>query len=231
MNNIAQRLQQVRERITQTATKWQRNPADIQLLAVSKTHPATAIKSAATQGQRCFGENYLQDALPKIESLKNAGYDLEWHFIGAMQSNKTRPIAAHFDWVETLSSLKHAQRLHQQRPPHLAPLNVCLQVNISREPQKSGINPAELETLASAVSQLPRLRLRGLMALPASADTLEQQRLPFARLFHLFTELKSQGFALDTLSMGMSADLEAAIAEGATQVRIGTAIFGPRIKK
>jgi len=223
---ISTNLHGVLMRIQQAAQACGREPSAIRLLAVSKTQPVAAIRAALASGQRHFGENYLQEALDKISALADA--DLVWHYIGAIQSNKTRPLAEHFAWVETLASAKHAQRLHDQRPAHLPPLNVCVQVNISAETQKAGISLAELPDLLALVARLPRLRLRGLMAIPAPADTSAAQRLPLRALAVAYQALQAQGYALDTLSMGMSDDLEAAVAEGSTQLRIGTAIFGQR---
>lgn len=183
----------------------------------------------ADAGMRRFGENYLQEALEKIAALQEL--DLEWHFIGPIQSNKTRPIAEHFDWVHSVDRLKLARRLSEQRPAGLPPLNICLQVNVSGEQSKSGITLQELPALAQEVATLPRLRLRGLMAIPAPAAGLEAQRQPFRQMRFALEQLIAEGLELDTLSMGMSGDLEAAIAEGATLVRIGTALFGPRPQK
>lgn len=196
------------------------------MLAVSKTRGAEEVRAAAALGLRDFGENYVQEGLAKIESL--TGLNLCWHFIGPIQSNKTRAIAEHFDWVHSVDRLKIAQRLSAQRPAQLPDLQVCLQVNISGEDSKSGVDPTELTALATAVAQLPRLQLRGLMAIPAPSDTLARQREPFARLRNALVELQATLPMLDTLSMGMSGDLEAAIAEGATIVRVGTDLFGPR---
>jgi len=198
----------------------------VRLLAVSKTFGADAVLEAYAAGQRAFGENYLQEALDKIAAL--AGRGIEWHFIGPIQSNKTRPIAAHFDWVHTVDRLKIAQRLSEQRPPDLAPLNICLQVNVSGEATKSGCAPEELADLAAACAALPNLRLRGLMAIPEPEADYDKQRAPLARLRALYEQLNAQGYGVDTLSMGMSADLAAAVAEGATIVRVGSAIFGAR---
>lgn len=198
----------------------------MQLLAVSKNRTAAELAAAAACGQRCFGESYLQEALAKQTALADA--DLEWHFIGPIQSNKTRQIAEHFDWVHSIDRLKIAERLNAQRPEQLPPLNVCLQVKLSAEPSKSGASIDNLTALAAAVQGLSRLRLRGLMALPAAVVDFERQRQPFRQLYALYSTLNSNGYQLDTLSMGMSNDLEAAIAEGSTLVRIGTAIFGPR---
>jgi pyridoxal phosphate enzyme (YggS family) len=200
----------------------------VTLLAVSKTQPAAAVLEAHQAGQRAFGENYVQEALDKIAALAELRNTLEWHLIGPLQSNKTRVVAEAFDWVHSVDRLKIAQRLAEQRPAELPPLNVCLQVNVSGEASKSGIDPAELPALAHAVAALPRLRLRGLMSIPEPADALEAQRQPHRQLRALFDQLNAAGLALDTLSMGMSADLEAAVLEGATMVRIGTAIFGAR---
>lgn len=226
MTAIVSNLQAVRLAMEQAARAAGRDPASIQLLAVSKTFPAAAIRAAHAAGQRAFGENYIQEALDKMAALHDLC--LEWHFIGPIQSNKTRAIAAHFDWVHSVDRLKIAERLAAQRPPHLPPLNVCLQVNISRETSKSGVAEEELPALAEAVARLPRLRLRGLMAIPAPCDDPVTQRAPFARLRELLQALKLRGLALDTLSMGMSHDFAAAIQEGATWVRIGSAIFGQR---
>ena len=204
--------------------------ADITLVAVSKTFGADAVIEAADAGQIAFGENYLQEALDKKQAVQAVRPDLllKWHFIGPIQSNKTRPIAENFDWVHSIEREKIAQRLAQQRPAHLPPLNVCLQVNVSGEASKSGVAPAELSVLAHAVAKLPQLRLRGLMAIPELQGDLAQQRTPFRALRGMLEQLRAEGLALDTLSMGMSGDMDAAIAEGATIVRVGTAIFGNR---
>ena len=198
------------------------------LLAVSKTCPAVSVQEAFDAGLRDFGENYVQEALGKIAALADRRAEIGWHLIGPLQANKTREVAANFDWVHSVDRLKLAQRLSDQRPANLAPLQICLQVNISGEASKSGVAPADALALAQAVAVLPRLRLRGLMAIPEPADDLDAQRAPHRSLRELLEALNAQGLALDTLSMGMSADLEAAIAEGATWVRIGTAIFGAR---
>lgn len=202
----------------------------MKLLAVSKTFPAEAVVEAMTAGQRAFGENYLQEGLDKMQEVARLQPDtaIEWHFIGPIQSNKTRPIAAHFQWVHTVERLKIAQRLSEQRPEELGPLDICIQVNISGEASKSGAGEDELPELARQVAALPRLRLRGLMAIPEATQDEAQQRAAFARLRTLFETLRAQGLALDTLSMGMSGDLKAAVAEGATIVRVGSAIFGAR---
>jgi len=230
MDAIPHNLQAVHARIVAAARSAGRDPSTVHLLAVSKTFDAAAVLAAARAGQLAFGESYLQEALDKIARIAAmpAAPRLEWHFIGPLQSNKTRPVAEHFDWVHALDREKIAQRLSAQRPPQLAPLNVCLQVNISGEASKSGVAPADLPALAHAVAALPGLRLRGLMALPAPAPELAAQRRPFAQLRQLAQDLQRQGLDMDTLSMGMSADLEAAILEGATMVRIGSAIFGQR---
>ncbi|CAM3090181.1 YggS family pyridoxal phosphate-dependent enzyme [Janthinobacterium lividum] len=230
MSTIEQNLQAVRDSIAQAAADAQRAPADVTLLAVSKTFGADAVLAAMRAGQAAFGENYLQEALDKIAFVKEAAPQQApaWHFIGPIQSNKTRPIAEHFDWVHTVEREKIAARLSEQRPAGLPDLNICLQVNISGEASKSGVTPAELPALARAVAQLPRLRLRGLMAIPEPETDLALQRLAFAQLRALYEQLKAEGLALDTLSMGMSADLRAAVLEGATIVRVGSAIFGSR---
>ena len=222
---IAERLSAVRQRIAAAERQAGRPPGSVTLLAVSKTQPADAVRAVAAAGQRHFGENYLQEALAKQEALRDLP-NLIWHCIGPLQANKTRQAAGRFDWVHSVDRLRIAERLSEQRPDGLPPLNICLQVNISDEPSKHGASLAELPALAAAVAALPRLRLRGLMAIPAHSEDPSQQRLPFRALRQALEALPVPG--LDTLSMGMSADLEAAIAEGATLVRIGAAIFGPR---
>lgn len=226
MNEIPERLARVRERIRAAALACGRDPGTVALLAVSKTKPASDVLAAYHAGQRLFGENYLQDALPKILAL--ADHAIEWHFIGHLQSNKTAEIARHFSWVHGLDSLRHARRLSAQRPEDLAPLQVCLQVNLSGETSKGGVAGEDVEDLAEAVSRLPRIRLRGLMTMPDPQSSADAQRAVFARLRRLLEGLRAKGLDLDTLSMGMSGDMEAAIAEGATIVRIGTDIFGAR---
>ena len=226
MATIATNLQAVRRAIARAADMAQRNGQEITLLAVSKTFPAAAVREAYAAGQHAFGESYVQEALDKIEALREL--PLEWHFIGPMQSNKTRPIAENFSWVHGIDRLKIAERLSAQRPSSLPPLNVCIQVNVSGETSKSGVAPEQVLQLIRQVGQLPQLRLRGLMAIPAPAASLEEQRRPFALLRELLRQLNTQGLALDTLSMGMSQDMEAAILEGATIVRVGSAIFGER---
>lgn len=230
MSTIPRNLQAVLERIAAAARSAQRNPSAISLLAVSKTFGPDALIEAAQAGQTAFGENYLQEALDKIAALKAAcpGQLFEWHFIGPIQSNKTRPIAEHFDWVHSIEREKIARRLSEQRPAHLPPLNVCLEINISGEASKSGVAPEDALALARAVAAMPNLRLRGLMAIPEPGHDVDAQRVPFRQLRQLFEQLRAEGVDLDTLSMGMSADMDAAIAEGATIVRVGTAIFGNR---
>lgn len=226
MVSIANNLQAVRARIDKAASASGRNADDIYLLAVSKTWPGEYVRAAATAGQRAFGENYVQEGVEKVVELRDLA--LDWHFIGPLQSNKTRIVAEHFDWVHSLDRLKIGERLSSQRPPELGPLNVCIQVNVSGEASKSGCSPADLPALARALTQLPRLRLRGLMAIPAPTDDPAAQRAPLAELARLQSRLNADGFGLDTLSMGMSHDLEAAVFEGSTMLRIGTAIFGDR---
>jgi len=230
MSPISYNLQAVRNRIAAGACAALRDPQTVQLLAVSKTFGADAVIEAADAGQRAFGENYLQEAVDKMASIQASRPDLklEWHFIGPIQSNKTRPIAEHFDWVHSVDREKIAHRLSEQRPAGLPALNICLQVNISGEDTKSGVAPQDVPAVAKAIAGLPNLKLRGLMAIPEPADDVERQREPFRKLRQLFDQLNKEGLALDTLSMGMSADMDAAIAEGATIVRVGTAIFGQR---
>jgi len=195
---------------------------------VSKRFPPDAVREAAAAGQRCFGENQIQEGVDKIVALRAFSEALEWHLVGPLQSNKTRLAAEHFDWVHSVDRLKIAERLAEQRPAHLPPLQVCVQVNISGEATKSGVAPSDAPALASAILKLPRLRLRGLMAIPEPADGFEAQREPHRALRRVFESIREQGIELDTLSIGMSDDLEAAIAEGSTLVRVGTAIFGTR---
>ena len=230
MSIIAENLQAVEATIGAACAASGRPRNAVTLLAVSKTFPAQAVLEAMAAGQRAFGENYLQEALDKMQEVARLQPDtpISWHFIGPIQSNKTRPIAAHFDWVHTVERLKIAQRLSEQRPAERGPLDICLQVNISGEASKSGASAAELPELARQVAALPNLRLRGLMAIPEASSDPARQRAAFARLRGLFDGLRADGLALDTLSMGMSGDLGAAIAEGATIVRIGSAIFGAR---
>ena len=228
MSHIAENLQEVHARIERAASAAQRPTDAIRLLAVSKTFPADDIRAAFAAGQRAFGENYVQEAVSKIEALADLRTEIEWHFIGPLQSNKTRPVAEHFDWVHSIDRLKIAQRLSEQRPDTLPPLNVCLQVNVSGEASKSGVAPEDAPAVAREIASLPKLRLRGLMSIPEPAADPAAQREPHRILRELYETLRAQGVALDTLSMGMSGDLEAAVLEGATMVRIGTAIFGKR---
>jgi pyridoxal phosphate enzyme (YggS family) len=228
MATIADRLQQVHGRIARACAQAGRGVQSVTLLNVSKTFSADAVREAVAAGEHRFGENYVAEGVAKIAELADLRERLEWHLIGPLQSNKTRVVAEAFDWVHSVDRLKIAQRLSEQRPAHLAPLQICLQVNISGETSKSGLRPDEVAEIARAVAALPRLVLRGLMAIPEPAESLAAQRAPHRALRELMQSLQSQGLALDTLSIGMSADLEAAIAEGATLVRIGSAIFGTR---
>ena len=225
---IENNLAQLHERIGRACRAAQRPQQSVQLLVVSKTFGADAVRCALRAGERRFGENYVQEGIDKIAELADLRDQIEWHLIGPLQSNKTRVVAEHFDWVHSIDRLKTAQRLNDQRPPHLAPLQVCLQVNISGETSKSGLGIADVAQVAHAVAALPQLTLRGLMAIPEPAADFASQCAPHRALHALLNELRSTGLALDTLSIGMSADLEAAIAEGATLVRVGTAIFGGR---
>jgi len=226
MSTIESRLQAVHRRIEAAAAAAGRDPAQIRLLAVSKTFPPAAVRAAFAAGQRAFGENYAQEAVAKILAL--ADLPLEWHFIGPLQSNKTRPIAEHCHWVHSVDRIKIAQRLNDARPPHLPPLEVCVQVNVSGEASKSGLAPAEVADVIAALAPLPRLRIRGLMTLPRPTSDPAEQRTQFRLLRELRDAVSVNGVVLDTLSMGMSDDLESAIAEGATMVRVGRAIFGER---
>lgn len=226
MTTIASNLQAVRDAIAAAAISADRHAGEITLLAVSKAVAPAALREAYQAGQRCFAENYVQEALDKISVLQDLA--IEWHYIGPIQSNKTRAIAENFSWVHSVDRLKIAERLSEQRPAHLPPLQICLQINISGEASKSGVAVDDAEILARAIAALPRLKLRGLMAVPAPADEATAQRLPFAQLKELYGRLNRGGMQMDTLSMGMSHDFAAAIAEGATMVRIGTAIFGER---
>ncbi len=226
MENIAAALEALRARICALERRYERPAGSVGLVAVSKTKPADAVAAAFDQGQRDFGENQLQDARTKLDKLSHL--DIVWHFIGPIQSNKTKGIAQSFAWVHSLDRIKIARRLNDQRPEELPALKVCIQVNVSGEATKSGIPPGELKEFASAVIALPRIKLRGLMTIPEPVAGLEAQRRPFRQLNQAMLDLNRQGFELDTLSMGMTDDMEAAIAEGATWIRIGTAIFGPR---
>jgi hypothetical protein len=219
-------LRKIRNLLAETAENAGRSRDSVKLLAVSKKQPVSAILEAALAGQRDFGENQAVEGIEKVTEIGNP--DLTWHFIGHLQTNKTRAVAEHFSWVHSVDRLKTARRLSDQRPAALGQLNVCIQVNIDDEASKSGIAPDEAGDLAAAIMELPRLRLRGLMCLPAIREDFEAQRVPFRRLRELGDELRGQGVPIDTLSMGMSADFRAAIYEGSTIVRIGTAVFGPR---
>jgi pyridoxal phosphate enzyme (YggS family) len=230
MSSIEANLQQLRQRIARACHDAGRSAQSVTLLAVSKSFGATQVRQAFAAGQRRFGENYVQEALAKIADLSDLRRAIEWHLIGPLQSNKTRVVAEHFDWVHSVDRLKIAQRLAEQRPAGLSPLQLCLQVNISAEASKSGLPPSEVAAAAQAVAALPRERvaLRGLMAIPEPAPDVAAQRAPYQALRELMAALNERGLGLDTLSMGMSADLDVAIAEGATIVRVGTAIFGAR---
>ncbi len=226
MIGVTENLSSLSDLLSKTAIEAGREPDSVQLLAVSKKQPLTKIREAAAAGQSDFGENLVQEGVEKTQEL--ADLDLAWHFIGHLQSNKTRVVAENFDWVHTIDKLKTARRLSEQRPAGLPPLNVCVQVNVDDESQKSGVAPGEVLDLASACAELPNLNLRGLMCLPAIREGFEAQREPFAALRTLASDLRSHGIDTDTLSMGMTADYRAAIFEGATIVRIGTALFGKR---
>jgi pyridoxal phosphate enzyme (YggS family) len=232
MVSIENNITSVMQRIELAAAQAGRDPDSIKLLAVSKTRPIEDIQVAFAAGLNALGENYVQEATDKMQSLDSL--DAEWHFIGPLQSNKTRPVTEHFDWVHSVDRIKIAKRLSEQRPEHLPPLNLCLQINIDAEPSKSGVLPEQAIDLALSVSQLPNVHLRGLMAIPKVCDTLEAQRQPF-RALRLLKEQINQRLdnyqKLDTLSMGMSGDIEAAILEGSTILRVGTDIFGPRVSK
>jgi PLP dependent protein len=230
MGSIGSNLQEVKQRIAAACVGAGRSANTVTLLAVSKTMPEAAVRQAHAAGQRAFGENYVQEALAKIDALADLRPGIEWHLIGPLQSNKTRMVAEQFDWVHSVEQLKTARRLAEQRPAGLPPLMLCLQVNVSGEASKSGVSPADLPALAQAVAALPRerVRLRGLMSIPAPSSDAAAQRAAHRRLRELQEVLIARGLALDTLSMGMSADLEAAIAEGSTLLRVGTAIFGNR---
>ncbi|MDX1497002.1 MAG: YggS family pyridoxal phosphate-dependent enzyme [Salinisphaeraceae bacterium] len=228
MNPIAERIAQTQARIQAAAQAASRPVENLHLLAVSKTRSADEIEAAVSAGLTQFGENYLQEALPKIEALRS--HDLEWHFIGPVQSNKTRDLAAHFDWVQSVDRPKILRRLNEHRSAWAPPLNICIQVNISGEPQKAGVLPQEALALCETCCQLQRLQLRGLMVIPQASTDPKQQLASFSQAKALFDEFCAQGLPLDTLSMGMSGDLEAAIEAGSTMLRIGTDIFGPRSK-
>ncbi|MDO6639209.1 MULTISPECIES: YggS family pyridoxal phosphate-dependent enzyme [unclassified Shewanella] len=228
MTTIADRISIAQSQIAQATQNCSRNSEEVTLLAVSKTKPISAIIEAYQAGQRCFGENYVQEGEEKVLALKDDYCDIEWHFIGPLQSNKSRIVAEHFDWMHTLSREKIAKRLNDQRPAGKAPLQVCIQVNISEEASKSGVIATEVSALAKVIASLPNLTLRGLMAIPTATSDIALQRQEFAKLQQLFAQLKSQYPDIDTLSMGMSNDLAVAIEHGSTMVRIGTAIFGAR---
>jgi pyridoxal phosphate enzyme (YggS family) len=227
MQNIEKNLALVHQQMEQAATDYDREVSNISLLAVSKKKPSSDLRNAYNCGQRDFGENYLQEAQSKMRELTDL--DIVWHFIGPVQSNKTRVLAESFDWVHCVDRLKIARRLSDQRPQSMPPLNICIQVNIDLENSKSGVAPDDIIALAEAIRDLPNIRLRGLMAIPAQRSDFESQREPFAKLKQVLEELQQRGFECDTLSMGMSHDMQAAIAEGSTLVRIGTAIFGERL--
>ncbi len=227
--SVTERLSSLQARIAQAEQQYGRPAGSVRLLAVSKRQPVSLIEEALAAGQRAFGENYLQEGVEKCEQLQDK--PIEWHFIGALQSNKTRAVAEHFDWVHTIDRAKIARRLSEQRPAGLPALNCCIQVNVSGEASKSGVEPAQAEALAHEIAGLPGLCLRGLMTLPEAVDEFAEQRAAFRELRCLQEALIESGFTLDTLSMGMSNDLEAAIAEGSTLVRLGTAVFGPRPEK
>jgi pyridoxal phosphate enzyme (YggS family) len=226
MNKSLQRLKLVRQRIENACIASGRPPGDVSLLAVSKRHSAEKVIALNSLGVSAFGENQLQEALTKLGELEDL--DLQWHFIGTIQSNKTRAIAESFDWVQSVDRQKILKRLSTQRPEHMAPLNVCLQVNIDREPQKAGASPEDIPELADFADTLDNIRLRGLMSLPKFTTIPAEQHDSFRRVRELFEALKAAGHAVDTLSMGMSADLEIAIDEGSTMVRVGTDLFGKR---
>jgi len=226
MSAIASNLQAVKARIAEAARAAGRSPESIQLLAVSKTWPLACVLEAAAAGQHAFGENYVQEGVDK--ALATVNREIDWHFIGPLQSNKTRLVAEHFAWVHSIERLKIAERLSAQRPATLAPLQICVQINVSGETSKSGCAPDDALALCRAVAALPNLQLRGLMAIPEPADDIAAQRAPLRQLREIYEHIRAAGLPLDTLSMGMSHDLEAAVAEGATIVRIGTAIFGER---
>jgi pyridoxal phosphate enzyme (YggS family) len=226
MTMIPANLETVRQRMVEACARYGRDPKSVQLLAVSKTHGPDMVEAAYQAGQLAFGENYVQEAVEKITTLRHL--PLQWHCIGPIQSNKTRQVAGNFDWIHTVDRLKIAQRLSEQRPASMAPLQVCIQVNVDGGPTKSGVEPDAAVSLAQAVRELPRLQLRGLMCIPEPAPDFEAACALFKRVRDLFLSLNAQGLALDTLSMGMSADLEAAIASGSTMVRVGSAIFGDR---
>jgi PLP dependent protein len=229
VDDLSERYAQTQTRIASAATQAGRSPQSVGLVAISKGHPAEALRALAALGQRDFGENYLQEALPKMAALQDL--PLTWHFTGQIQTNKTRAVAENFHWAHTLDRERIAVRLNDQRSPHISPLNVCIQVRLVDEPGKGGVAPDEVEALARKVIELPRLRLRGLMTIPPPKESFEEQQALFDQLAMLLQTLNTRDFEFDTLSMGMTSDLEAAIAAGATLVRVGTAIFGERIRR
>jgi pyridoxal phosphate enzyme (YggS family) len=226
MNNLKENLNNIRSRVDLACRTAARDPDEITVLAVSKRHPVDLIRQLFALGQPCFGENYVQEALEKIRQMEDL--EIQWHYIGPLQSNKTRDAAAHFDWVQSIDREKILRRLSSQRPDELGPLNVCVQVNIDREPQKSGVMPENAAGLAGLAAELPNLRLRGLMCIPRVASGQHDPADSYARMKDLYRGLQSEGLNMDTLSMGMSADLEAAVLNGSTMVRIGTDLFGRR---
>ena len=230
VNRVADALATVRERIAAAERRFGRPPGSVTLVAVAKTKPASLIREAWEAGQRQFGENFVQEAVAKLDELSRLSGPggIEWHFVGALQANKSRTVAERFDWVHTVDRLRIARRLSDQRPAWLPPLNICFQVNVSGEASKSGVEVVEVADLASSVAELPRLRLRGLMTIPRPCTGLDEQRAALRPLVEAYERLRAAGHPLDTLSMGMTDDLEAAVAEGSTMVRIGTAVFGPR---
>ncbi len=226
MNKVTENLAKISDLLAIAAKEAQRSPGAVELLAVSKKQPVSKIREAHAAGQQHFGENFVQEGVEKIDETRDL--DITWHFIGHLQSNKTRVVAEYFDWVHTIDKLKTARRLSEQRPPQLGPLNVCLQVNVDNEESKAGVSPHAVPELAAACAELPNLKLRGLMCLPAVREEFDEQRKPFAALREMAESLRDSGIDTDTLSMGMSGDFRAAILEGATIVRVGTAIFGER---
>lgn len=227
MQTIAERLQLAYAQVDEATAQAHRAKNSVQILAVSKTKPVSDIRQAYEAGQRLFGENYVQEGVEKVQALADLP-DLQWHMIGPIQSNKTRLVAEHFDWVQSVDRLKIARRLNEQRPPRMAPLNICLQLNLEQEASKAGLLPAQLPELIDAIGDMPRLQLRGLMAIPATGVSDQQQADTLAQLAELFGQYRTKLSNFDTLSVGMSGDLDAAIAHGSTMVRLGTAIFGPR---
>jgi pyridoxal phosphate enzyme (YggS family) len=224
--DIETRKEQLDQRVINTVNRIGRRPSDIKLLAVSKTRPATTIRSLAALGQQAFGENYLQEAIEKIKQL--ADLELEWHFIGQIQRNKTAAVAENFDWAQSIDRLVIAERLSAQRPAAMEKLNICLQVRMSNETGKGGVTREKLFPLAAAIDKLPGIELRGLMTIPENTSDREKQRMAFREMHDLYQKLKTQFCTVDTLSMGMSGDFELAIEEGSTMIRVGTALFGPR---